>query len=119
MRLLVTGGREFADIDLLVETLGDYLGEDVHLFHGAATGADTLAAQFGQAAGWKVTGRPAKWREHGKAAGGLRNSELLAYAQPDLLVVFPGGAGTGDMVAKAREAGVKIRMASATKRFAT
>jgi hypothetical protein len=58
---------------------------------------------------------PADWRRHGRAAGPIRNRELLelavaragAHSAPGalvsvLVVAFPGGAGTASLVQQAR-----------------
>lgn len=51
---------------------------------------------------------PADWVTLGKAAGPIRNQQMLDEAKPDWVVAFPGGNGTADMVRRARKAGVKI-----------
>jgi hypothetical protein len=58
---------------------------------------------------------PAQWQRHGRAAGPIRNRELLeqavaravAHTSPGsiasvLVVAFPGGAGTASLVQQAR-----------------
>jgi len=39
-----------------------------------------------------------EWDELGKKAGPLRNQRMLDEGKPDLVVAFPGGGGTKDMV---------------------
>ena len=53
---------------------------------------------------------PANWKKHGRAAGPIRNKQMLEEAKPDLVIAFPGGAGTANMVKQAREAGVKVEI---------
>ena len=48
---------------------------------------------------------PADWTKHGKAAGPIRNQKMLDEC-PDLVVAFPGGKGTADMVRRAMKAGI-------------
>jgi hypothetical protein len=50
---------------------------------------------------------PADWKRHGKSAGPLRNQEMLDAA-PDLVIAFPGGRGTADMVRRAKSVNVKV-----------
>jgi hypothetical protein len=40
----------------------------------------------------------AEWTKYGKAAGPFRNQKMLDVSEPDLVVAFAGGQGTGDMV---------------------
>lgn len=35
---------------------------------------------------------------HADAAGTKRNQRMFAFAQPDLLIAFPGGRGTANMI---------------------
>jgi len=45
---------------------------------------------------------------HGRAAGPVRNAQMLAEGKPDFVVAFPGGRGTADMCKQARARGVKV-----------
>jgi len=38
----------------------------------------------------------------------IRNQQMLDESRPDLIVAFPGGRGTKDMVDRATKAGVKV-----------
>ena len=51
---------------------------------------------------------PAPWKRFGPSAGGIRNQQMLDEGKPDLVVAFPGGKGTADMVRRAENAGVKV-----------
>ncbi|MEM9912925.1 MAG: hypothetical protein AAF922_19365 [Pseudomonadota bacterium] len=44
----------------------------------------------------------------GRAAGPIRNKEMLDEGCPDLVVAFPGGRGTANMVKQAQAAGVEV-----------
>ncbi|MFT5340028.1 MAG: hypothetical protein ACI9IO_001781 [Cyanobium sp.] len=91
-------------------------GQLVHgLLHGGARGADRTIGRAANQLGWPVEVLPADWRRHGRAAGPIRNRELLelaisraealssAAAPVSVLVVaFPGGAGTASLVRDAR-----------------
>lgn len=97
-RLLVCGGREFSDrgyLENFLDTLQDGEGFTT-LIHGAARGADRLAGMWAKSRGLKVIEVPAEWDRYGRAAGPIRNNEMLKHS-PDLVVAFPGGAGTAHM----------------------
>jgi predicted Rossmann-fold nucleotide-binding protein len=85
------------------------------LLHGGARGADAAIARAAHQLGWSVSVHLANWSRHGRAAGPIRNRELLeralrhalahrsARAEVSLLVVaFPGGPGTASLVQQAR-----------------
>ena len=40
--------------------------------------------------------------KHGNAAGPIRNQRMLDHGKPDIVVAFPGGSGTADMVKLSR-----------------
>ena len=44
----------------------------------------------------------ADWEKHGKAAGAIRNQQMLDDYHPDAVIAFPGGRGTADMIKRAR-----------------
>jgi hypothetical protein len=88
--------RSFALLDLLYENPGISI-----LIHGDGRGADEVAQKWADKKEVKTEVYPAEWLTHGKAAGPLRNSEMLRRSCPDVVVVFPGGIGTADMMGKA------------------
>ncbi len=109
MLVLITGGRTFSDRELLFEAL-----DRLHLthgftsvLHGGASGVDALAGEWAKERGIHVTACHADWKKHGRAAGPIRNQAMLEK-QPKLVVAFPGGKGTADMVRRAREAGIEV-----------
>lgn len=124
--ILVCGGRKFADYPLLVRTLNQLKercpDEVCRVIHGGATGADGLASRWSDDfnnENYRVF--PALWddieaegavihtRRDGTAynvlAGFWRNQTMLEKGCPDVVVAFPGGRGTVDMVKKSRVRG--------------
>lgn len=112
MRALVTGGRwwqqrerTFAFLDSIHEISPIRL-----LIHGDATGADTLCKEWAESRGIPTEAHPvtkADWRKYGKAAGCLRNQAMLDQ-NPDILIAFPGGSGTKDMLTRAKKTSLQI-----------
>lgn len=115
MRILVCGGRDFDDWCLLSSVLDQYQYEIDLLITGEAHGADFLARVWWKSLhngdAWKdyYKGFPADWETYGKAAGAIRNKQMLDEGKPDLVIAFPGGKGTANMVKLAKEAGVTVR----------
>jgi aspartokinase-like uncharacterized kinase len=107
---LVCGGRDFADLGAVWSQLDALHGlSGVRLLiQGGATGADDLASSWAQFNGVPQRKFPADWKAHGRAAGPLRNQQMLTEGKPDLVIAFPGGKGTADMVRRARAAGVEV-----------
>jgi hypothetical protein len=110
VRIIVCGGRDFADVDHLRRVLAD-LNEQQNisvLAHGGAAGADSEAGKWAQVMQKPCQVYRALWREEGKAAGPLRNQRMLDDFKPDAVVAFAGGRGTADMVGRAMLAGVRV-----------
>jgi predicted polyphosphate/ATP-dependent NAD kinase len=111
LNVAVTGGRWYDDqaevSRILDEVLAKY-GPFV-LFHGNATGADTLAKFWAIDRGIEHKPFKANWASFGKAAGPIRNREMVKHA--DMLIAFPGGKGTNDCIKTATMAGVPVFVA--------
>lgn len=105
MRVIVTGGRDYADREMVRLAL-DYVLERVAplaVIQGGASGADELARRWS----WgledvSLITVPANWNKHGKAAGPIRNRTMLEQCDPDMVIAFPGGRGTANMIRIAR-----------------
>jgi hypothetical protein len=122
MRVLVCGDRNWTNAHLIRERLARVVmalpeGEELFVIHGAARGADSIAGDIAQS--WRVTlphGRitvlafPANWGTYGKAAGVIRNQQMLVEGRPNLVLAFhndiESSKGTKDMVRRARKAGI-------------
>lgn len=85
----------------------DRVPSDITIIHGCANGADTLAGKYAEQKGLTLVAKPANWKKHGKAAGFIRNTEMLKEG-PDLVIAFPGGKGTRMMIDIATKAGVDV-----------
>ena len=106
MRIIVCGGRNYSDRTTVARVLGALDGQTT-IIHGDAPGADRLAATIAADYGYRVESYPADWDGHGKAAGPIRNQQMLD-AGADLVIAFPGGRGTADMSNRAQRAGVPV-----------
>lgn len=106
MRVLVCGGRNFDDTELVGITLD---AMNIHcVIEGGANGADSLARHWAYAKGIEVSTFPANWGKYGRRAGPIRNQQMIDEARPDLVVAFPGGKGTEDMINRARRAKIVV-----------
>jgi len=108
-RILVCGGRDYADKETIKRVLNELYNASkfTQMIEGGASGADSLCASWAGAIGIHVIEVKAQWDKYGKRAGPIRNADMLNL-KPDLVVAFPGGRGTKDMIGKAKAAGVKV-----------
>lgn len=113
-RVLVCGGRDFADSSQIWGELDTLLRRARHdcmvVIQGGARGADQIAREWCASRFVKYENYPAKWGEHGKAAGPIRNQRMLDAGRPELVLAFNGGRGTADMVRRAQAAGFPVRI---------
>lgn len=110
MRVLVCGGRNYANIAEVFYAL-DLIQPSV-VIEGGASGADALARRYAIKRGISLLTIEADWKKHGKAAGPIRNGLMLTAGKPDLVIAFPGGKGTENMVSQAEKAGVPVKRAA-------
>lgn len=111
MKVLVCGGRTFDDKDAVFTAL-DELDQEcsiTEIIQGEARGADQLSALWASCNGVVCRSFPADWSNLGLSAGPIRNRQMLIEGNPDIVVAFPGGKGTANMVAQAERAGVPVR----------
>lgn len=110
MIILVCGGRDFSQKARLFGSL-----DAVHekhtidlLIHGDARGADRLAEEWAKRRQVPYLGVPARWGALGnKVAGPERNGRMLVW-KPEVVIAFPGGTGTANMIEQADAAGVRV-----------
>lgn len=82
------------------------------VIEGEAPGADTLAREAAEYFGIPVLAFPANWQKYGRAAGPIRNTEMLNEGKPDMVVAFHNdylhSKGTKNMVEQALKRGLKV-----------
>jgi hypothetical protein len=111
-RILITGSRNWTDEKTLYAALNLQLmlhGKDMIIVHGAAHGADSLAAKWASANRIKQEQYPAQWRRYGKGAGPIRNQEMVDLGA-DVCLAFPmpGSVGTLHCMRIAAKAGIPV-----------
>lgn len=109
--IVVTGGREYADVTAVNTTL-DAIDNPILLIHGGAAGADTLCKNWAHRRNVPSRVFAANWRDDGKSAGPKRNDKMMRYAASCasvICVAFPGGVGTRHATACATKQGITIR----------
>jgi hypothetical protein len=109
MRILVCGGRDYTDKMAVWHYLDSYGPPEItEIVSGMARGVDSFAAEWATKFGFTLHKFPADWSKFGKAAGAIRNQQMLDEGKPDVVIAFPGGTGTADMVKRAKKANVEV-----------
>jgi hypothetical protein len=117
MRVLVAGSRGWTSAQAIWNVLDELAAQGpITVIEGGARGADRAAADWAVGRGMELLEFPADWTTHGKAAGPIRNQQMLEEGRPDLVVAFAddlgASRGTKDMVTRAHRAGVPARIFS-------
>lgn len=109
-RVLVIGGRDYRDEGRCFAELDRLNAEHKFavIIHGGAPGADKLANDWAVSRSIPVEVFPAEWSKLGHSAGPLRNAQMLKDGRPTLVVAFPGGKGTRDLVRRATHKGLPV-----------
>lgn len=109
-KAIVCGGRDYTDaarVTRILEAAQERLGVDA-IVQGGAEGVDRIAKEWAVHRHLQCDTYYAAWDLHGKAAGPIRNAEMLAKSEAEICFVFPGGKGTADMARRAEEAGLRV-----------
>ena len=98
-----------------LETLDDSSHTEMVVIEGGARGADRLARQVALDFGWKVVTFEAMWDTYGRAAGYIRNSQMLEEGKPEFVLAFWDGQsrGTKDMIEQSKAFGVPVEVVHA------
>jgi hypothetical protein len=110
VRVIVAGSRGIDDYGAVARAMADS-GLDVKVvLSGRARGVDRLGERWAQEHGAAIELYPADWARHGRAAGMIRNAQMVGSA--DALVALWDGSsrGTGHVIRLAREAGLRVHV---------
>jgi YspA, cpYpsA-related SLOG family len=90
MKVIVCGDRRWTDRDFIHDVIAEEITKHVTslvIVEGDARGADTIAGQVARALHLDLVIVPADWNTHGKAAGPIRNKQMLDYILPDGMII--------------------------------
>jgi len=107
MKVAVIGSRSFNDYDLLKKSL-DEIKDITLIVSGGARGADTFGEKYADEKGIPKKIIKPDWKTYGKAAGFIRNKEIVSNS--DIIVAFWDGTshGTAHSISIAEKQGKKV-----------
>ncbi len=112
MKLIIAGGRDFNNYDLVEKEANEMVSgvQNVEIISGLAKGADLLGCRFAEENGYPLRGFAAEWGKFGRAAGPIRN-KLMAKNATHLLAFWDGKSrGTKHMIEYAKELGLGVKV---------
>lgn len=84
------------------------------VIEGGAPGADALSLEAAEAFDVCVQSFPAEWEKYGKAAGPIRNTQMLNEGKPELVIAFhddlQNSKGTRNMVQQAEKRKIPVKV---------
>ena len=119
LKIIICGGRHFNDYPLLKSIVDKQLIEhtilpsETEIVSGHCEGADMLGEQYAKEHGCALHIFPAEWTKYGKAAGPIRNKEMVDYiasADKSLVIAFVSNntRGTKNTVAQAKKLNIPV-----------
>ena len=86
-RILICGSRHFRDAKRIFQYISN-LPRDTIIIEGEARGTDTIVWVCCEILGLKYVSFPADWAAYHKAAGNIRNKQMLVEGRPDLVIFY-------------------------------
>ena len=99
-KLLVCGSRTINNSEWIFSEIEKYISEsnlqysDIHIIEGEASGVDKISKQFAQSKNIPVIEMPADWKTYGRAAGPIRNEQMVRLCDQCLILWDGKSRGT-------------------------
>lgn len=106
--LAIVGGRNYDDYDQLNSEINAFvsLGHNVvEIVSGGAVGADQLAERYAREHGINLQVYKPDWKTHGRAAGIIRNGDIIGRSTHVIAFWDGSSKGTKDSIARATRSG--------------
>lgn len=109
MKIAIVGSRKYQDLEKVIDYVKN-LPEGTVIVSGGASGVDTVAENAARARGLGVISIKPDWKTYGKAAGPIRNQEIVN--QSDKLIAFWDGEsrGTQSSIRFAQKKGIEVEI---------
>ncbi len=107
-RFIVAGCRDYTDYEKAKEYISEFIKEHLEnqtlvFLSGGCRGADLMGERFAKEHGFEICRYNADWKKFGKAAGPIRNLQMVKNC--DLVLCFWDGKsrGTASLIALAKK----------------
>ena len=110
MKTIIAGSRTIDDYDAICQIIIDSCFVITEVVSGTARGVDRLGEQWARENNILIKRFPANWSKYGKAAGPIRNEEMVKYAEAAIIVRSDHSKGATSMANLAKQYGLKVRL---------
>lgn len=114
-KVIIAGSRSFADYEKLKSVCDSILPNQyseprISILSGTSSGSDSLGERYANERGYALNRYPADWKQYGKAAGPIRNRQMVEDA--DAAIVFWDGKskGTKNLIEQANKRGLIVKI---------
>lgn len=114
-KVVIGGCRDFTDYRILCDFVDACLVRvaartDICILSGGCRGVDEMGERYAAEHGYAVERFPADWKRHGRAAGPIRNRQMVDAA--DCVIAFWDGRsrGTASLIAYTKEQKKPLRV---------
>ena len=109
--IAIVGSRNFNNqkyFNLALESIQNQIKNVTHFVSGGAKGADLMGQKWAEQKGLEIKIFYPDWNKHGRAAGVIRNTDIVKNS--DIIIAFPSkqGRGTQDSIRKATKLGKEL-----------
>jgi len=111
--LAISGSKNFEDYQKFCSIMESFInsyGPIKKIVSGGAKGVDSLARKFCKERGIPLKEFLPRWKKYGKAAGPIRNSQIISEADAFLAIWNGTSTGTLDAILKAHQKKLPIRV---------
>jgi hypothetical protein len=110
MRVIIAGSRTLSDPMEVFKAVHEAQFPITVILTGGCQGVDKMVEDLAKGGGVPCEVYPADWKQYGKAAGPIRNGEMVAKAEALIAVRDLGSEsfGTLDIIHQARTAGLPV-----------
>jgi hypothetical protein len=108
MRVIIAGGRDIHDYNLVLDAINECNFNIQAVVSGGAKGVDALGERYAESADVPLHIFEADWETHGRAAGPIRNRKMAENADA-LIAIWDGKSrGTKNMIETATKKGLLV-----------
>jgi hypothetical protein len=100
MKIIIAGSRSITDFEIVKKAINKSGWKDLitEVVSGDCSGVDKLGEKWALANNKSVTKFKAKWDEHGRAAGPIRNGHMAEYAEALICIWDGSSSGSKNMI---------------------
>ena len=103
--LAIVGCRKYSDYKRFCSIVDKWItahGKPITIISGGASGVDTMAERYANENGIDFIVFKADWQKYGRAAGPVRNKQIVSEATHILALPSADSVGTRDTIAKSK-----------------